>query len=70
MRSETAQPDPLTHGAERPSLLRQPMAVWATAGASVVAFMGIGLVDPILPRSRRAWMPAPPRSPCSSPRTS
>lgn len=31
------------------SLLRQPMAVWATAGASVVAFMGIGLVDPILP---------------------
>ncbi len=32
-----------------PSLLRQPMAVWATAGASVVAFMGIGLVDPILP---------------------
>ncbi|AJE42378.1 MFS transporter [Streptomyces nodosus] len=30
-------------------LLRQPKAVWATAGASVVAFMGIGLVDPILP---------------------
>ncbi|MFI5550932.1 MFS transporter [Streptomyces sp. NPDC051738] len=29
--------------------LRQPKAVWATAGASVVAFMGIGLVDPILP---------------------
>ncbi|MGC9535759.1 MFS transporter [Streptomyces sp. UG1] len=29
--------------------LRQPRAVWATAGASVVAFMGIGLVDPILP---------------------
>ncbi|MER5937812.1 MFS transporter [Streptomyces sp. NPDC001928] len=28
---------------------RQPRAVWATAGASVVAFMGIGLVDPILP---------------------
>ncbi|MGW0941667.1 MFS transporter [Streptomyces sp. NPDC002623] len=27
----------------------QPKAVWATAGASVVAFMGIGLVDPILP---------------------
>ncbi|MFC1442551.1 MFS transporter [Streptacidiphilus sp. N1-10] len=25
------------------------MAVWATAGAAVVAFMGIGLVDPILP---------------------
>jgi MFS transporter, ACDE family, multidrug resistance protein len=31
------------------SILRQPKAVWATAGASVVAFMGIGLVDPILP---------------------
>ncbi|MFD5638563.1 MFS transporter, partial [Streptomyces sp. NPDC127077] len=30
-------------------ILRQPRAVWATAGASVVAFMGIGLVDPILP---------------------
>lgn len=30
-------------------LLRQPKAVWATAGASVAAFMGIGLVDPILP---------------------
>lgn len=38
------------HGAEAGgSVLRQPMAVWATAGASVVAFMGIGLVDPILP---------------------
>ncbi|NUS53611.1 MAG: MFS transporter [Streptomycetaceae bacterium] len=31
------------------SILRQPMAVWATAFAAVVAFMGIGLVDPILP---------------------
>lgn len=31
------------------SILRQPGAVWATAGAAVVAFMGIGLVDPILP---------------------
>ena len=27
----------------------QPRAVWAVLGASVVAFMGIGLVDPILP---------------------
>lgn len=34
---------------ETVSILRQPKAVWATAGASVVAFMGIGLVDPILP---------------------
>jgi len=31
------------------SLLRQPRAVWAVAFACVVAFMGIGLVDPILP---------------------
>ncbi|MCO5972115.1 MFS transporter [Actinoallomurus soli] len=30
-------------------LLRQPLSVWATAFAAVVAFMGIGLVDPILP---------------------
>ncbi|MFI6814692.1 MFS transporter [Nonomuraea sp. NPDC050328] len=30
-------------------LLRQPVSVWATAFAAVVAFMGIGLVDPILP---------------------
>jgi MFS family permease len=36
-------------GPQGGSLLRQPKAVWATAGASVVAFMGIGLVDPILP---------------------
>jgi MFS transporter, ACDE family, multidrug resistance protein len=31
-----------------PSLLKQPRAVWAVAFAAVVAFMGIGLVDPIL----------------------
>lgn len=31
------------------SILRQPKAVWAVAFACVVAFMGIGLVDPILP---------------------
>ncbi|MER5999963.1 MFS transporter [Nonomuraea angiospora] len=30
-------------------ILRQPTSVWATAFAAVVAFMGIGLVDPILP---------------------
>ncbi|MER5559438.1 MFS transporter [Streptomyces sp. NPDC002506] len=41
--------DPLDEGAGADGLLRQPKAVWATAGASVVAFMGIGLVDPILP---------------------
>lgn len=31
------------------SVWRQPMRVWAVAFACVVAFMGIGLVDPILP---------------------
>jgi MFS family permease len=30
-------------------LLKQPSQVWAVAFASVIAFMGIGLVDPILP---------------------
>ncbi len=36
------------HGAA-PSPFRQPKAVWAVAFACVVSFMGIGLVDPILP---------------------
>lgn len=31
------------------SILRQPRAVWAVAFACVVSFMGLGLVDPILP---------------------
>jgi MFS transporter, ACDE family, multidrug resistance protein len=31
------------------SILKQPSQVWAVAFASVIAFMGIGLVDPILP---------------------
>lgn len=34
---------------EKQSLLKQPIAVWATAIAATFAFMGIGLVDPILP---------------------
>jgi len=34
---------------DSPRLLDQPRAVWAVAFACVVAFMGIGLVDPILP---------------------
>lgn len=34
---------------EQPSILKQPKAVWAVAFACVIAFMGIGLVDPILP---------------------
>jgi MFS family permease len=35
--------------AETPSPFRQPKAVWAVAFACVISFMGIGLVDPILP---------------------
>ncbi|AYF97058.1 MFS transporter [Protaetiibacter intestinalis] len=36
------------HGAGS-GILRQPRTVWVVAFASVIAFMGIGLVDPILP---------------------
>ena len=35
------------------SLLKQPRAVWAVFFASIVAFMGLGLVDPILPAIAR-----------------
>ncbi|WP_249317048.1 MFS transporter [Bacillus sp. FJAT-50079] len=34
---------------EETSLLKQPKAVWAVFFASIIAFMGLGLVDPILP---------------------
>ncbi|SJN09484.1 L-Proline/Glycine betaine transporter ProP [Leucobacter sp. 7(1)] len=37
----------------RSSILRQPTAVWAIAFACAVSFMGIGLVDPILPAISR-----------------
>lgn len=36
-------------GTPQESVWRQPAQVWAVAFACVVAFMGIGLVDPILP---------------------
>ena len=57
-------------GASQGSLLHQPKSVWAVAFASVIAFMGIGLVDPILP-TLRARTSAPPRrrSRCCSPAT-
>lgn len=38
-----------TDGGETASILTQPRTVWAVAFACVIAFMGIGLVDPILP---------------------
>ena len=47
--AENLQPAEETLEAEKASFLKQPKAVWATAIAAVFAFMGIGLVDPILP---------------------
>jgi predicted MFS family arabinose efflux permease len=41
------------------SLFNQPRAVWAVAFAAVVAFMGIGLVDPILPSIAAALRASP-----------
>ncbi|SEG54413.1 Predicted arabinose efflux permease, MFS family [Actinacidiphila yanglinensis] len=48
MTHRTVQPAG-TGPAEPPSPFRQPKAVWAVAFACVISFMGIGLVDPILP---------------------
>ncbi|MGI9049974.1 MAG: MFS transporter [Rubrobacteraceae bacterium] len=45
--NENAGPDGDSGG--QGSILRQPKAVWAVAFACVIAFMGLGLVDPILP---------------------
>jgi MFS transporter, ACDE family, multidrug resistance protein len=39
----------MSHVAPVESPFRQPKAVWAVAFACVISFMGIGLVDPILP---------------------
>ncbi|WP_246456240.1 MFS transporter [Nocardioides mesophilus] len=39
---------PATDPTPGSSMLKQPRAVWAVAFACVIAFMGIGLVDPIL----------------------
>ncbi len=41
-----------TATATRGSPFHQPRAVWAVAFACVISFMGIGLVDPILPALR------------------
>jgi ACDE family multidrug resistance protein len=38
-----------THETDTKALLKQPRTVWAVAFACIIAFMGIGLVDPILP---------------------
>ena len=52
------------------SMFKQPKAVYAVAFACVVSFMGIGLVDPILPGAlARSCTPRPARSACCSPAT-
>jgi ACDE family multidrug resistance protein len=43
----------------RSSLLKQPRAVWAVAFACVISFMGIGLVDPILPALAKGLSASP-----------
>lgn len=45
--------------AEKTGVWRQPAQVWAVAFACVVAFMGIGLVDPILPAIADALQASP-----------
>jgi MFS family permease len=70
----TAQPDTETQREGQPaqdlrpaqcasgggsSILRQPVAVWAIAFACAVSFMGIGLVDPILPAISQALSATP-----------
>jgi ACDE family multidrug resistance protein len=41
------------------ALRSQPTVVWAVAGAAVVSFMGLGLVDPILPAIARDLQASP-----------
>ena len=45
--------------ATAPSVWKQPAQVWAVAFACVVAFMGIGLVDPILPAIAESLQASP-----------
>ena len=46
--STTTGPGPEHHGSVLDAVQGQPRTVWVTAFAAVIAFMGIGLVDPIL----------------------
>ncbi len=50
-------------------MLKQPRAVWAVAFACVIAFMGIGLVDPILKPIADELGATPSQVPCCSPAT-
>ncbi|KAF2419431.1 MFS transporter [Microbacterium sp. B35-30] len=47
------------HGDSTASVWRQPAQVWAVAFACVIAFMGIGLVDPILPAIAESLQASP-----------
>lgn len=58
-----------TTGADQVRLLAQPKAVYAVAFACVILFMGIGLVDPILPSLRNQLKAPRARSRCCSPAT-
>jgi MFS family permease len=49
------------HPAPTASPFRQPKGVWAVAFACVVSFMGIGLVDPILPALSSQLHASPPQ---------
>ncbi|WP_410768661.1 MFS transporter [Fontibacillus sp. BL9] len=51
MSNHVVQTDPDTGSAtlENGGFFRQPRAVWAVFFAGIIAFMGLGLVDPILP---------------------
>jgi MFS transporter, ACDE family, multidrug resistance protein len=51
----------MTHNAPTASPFRQPKGVWAVAFACVVSFMGIGLVDPILPALSVQLHASPPQ---------
>lgn len=46
---KTEKHNPLQQEAKKANMVNQPIAVWAVAFASIIAFMGLGLVDPILP---------------------
>ena len=59
-----------SQGVDTPSPFRQPKAVWAVAFACVISFMGIGLVDPILPSLAGKLHASRARSSCCSPATS
>ena len=56
-----------THAGSVASPFRQPKAVFAVAFACVVSFMGIGLVDPILPAISNQLHASPSVPPSSGP---